>query len=197
MFNSMLILESTWDSDSLDQKSVWPFISEFAKIREIRAFHKSFSDAKSFEHWIERFNNQDTPSPKLLYVAAHGQHGQIGGLNRNIRKTSIKEILKKYDTIKYLHFGTCFFGKNDNFEDFLDEIDHLRWVAGYQNEVDWIDSTLFDILVWGRMTDRNENNKGVQTHTIIGDLVTNEVNGLARNLGFKVASRYGERIRTL
>jgi hypothetical protein len=73
----------------------------------------------------------------------------------------------------------------------------LLYVTAHGNEVDWIDSTLFDILVWGRMTDRNEDNKGLQTHTIIGDLVTKEVDGLARNLDFTVASRYGTKIRTI
>lgn len=198
MFKSILVLESTWDSGSLDQKSVWPFVSEFAKASDIQAFHKHFTNKKSFEHWIDCYNRENIPGEKLLYIASHGEKGQIEGLNIKIKKSTIKEILSDQKNIKYLHFGTCFFAKNDNFDELLNEIDHLKWIAGYTKEVDWIDSTLFDILVWRRMTTkRDEENKGIHQHTLIDQLVNEDVSGLAGILGFSLKSRHGNRIKSI
>lgn len=66
MFKSILVLESPWDSDSVYSKSVWPFVSEFARAMALQAFHQSFSDKKSFLHWVQQFNSEKISGEKLL-----------------------------------------------------------------------------------------------------------------------------------
>lgn len=195
MFKSILVLESSWDSKWVQSTSVSPFVSEFAKVIEIESYHQVFTDKQSFCHWIERFNKQKTVSkPKLLYIAAHAESGRILGLHKKINFETIIKKLKTSKNIHYLHFGSCSIGNEDNLTLLLDKVKHIKWVAGYNKSVDWIDSTIFDIMLLGRIATRDKKTKGLKSQTIVKDLVENEVTGLADNLGFQFVYRYGKTI---
>lgn len=192
MFKSMLVLESPWDSYSVYSKAVWPFVSEFAQAMALQAFHQSFSDKKSFLHWVQQFNSERISGKKLLYVAAHGTDGRISGLRESINGTTICNALQKAKNIKYVHFGSCLFGSEANLESLLKRAKHIGWEAGYEKSVDWVDSTLFDVMVWRRIARRDSETKRRKTHTIIETLLKEEIPGLARNLGFNFHFSYGK-----
>ena len=127
MFKSILVLESPWDSDSVYSKSVWPFVSEFARAMAPQAFHQSFSNKKSFLHWVQQFNSEKIPGGnKLLYVAAHGTDGRISGLRESINGKTICDALQKAKNIKYVHFGSCLFGSEANIESLLKVAKHIK-----------------------------------------------------------------------
>lgn len=197
MFKSILVLESPWNSQSLKSTSVWPFVSEFANVIGIKAYHQAFLDKESFLHWVKKYNDEDVPSPKLLYVAAHGDKGRISGLLKGINSLTISDALEKSENIRYVHFGSCLFGKEENLESLLHSAKHLHWVAGYESSVDWIDSTVFDILFWRRMYARDEDNKGFKSQTIANDMLSNEIPGLAKSLAFRFHYRHGKKIFAL
>lgn len=178
-----------WDANSVDSPSVWPMVREFAAVRGIKAFHRTFLDRASFKHWVEAYNNQDLSGPKLLYIASHGNNGRLSGLQKDINRATIISTLSGAKNISFVHFGSCLFGSENNLDELLDSAQHLRWAAGYTASVDWIDSTLFDILFWGRIESRDENTKGRKTHTLVSDLL-HEVHGLANTLGFRLHYRY-------
>lgn len=199
MFKSILVLESVWDDQNIRSKSVWPFVSEFAKASNLLAFHQSFSDKHSFEHWIECYNREPLKGKKLLYIAAHGTGGRVSGLNRQINGATITSAMKKAKNIQFVHFGSCFYGKESNLSNLLSEVEHIRWTAGYQKSVDWVDSTLFDIMLWRRIANRDpedEDLRGTRTHTVAKKLIR-EIPGLAKNLGFRFQYRYRGKIESL
>jgi hypothetical protein len=196
MFKSILVLESPWDTASVKSKSVWPFVSEFAKAMDLRAFHQAFSDKISFCHWINVFNKEKAASQKLLYVAAHGTDGRISGLQKAINGTTIVTALKKAKNVKYVHFGSCLYGSESNLASLLRTAKHISWAAGYDKSVDWVDSTLFDVMLWGRIARRDAETKGLRTHTLAQELMK-EIPGLAQNLGFRFQYRYGKNVKSL
>jgi len=196
VFKSILVLESPWDDSSVESPSVWPFVSEFAKARGIRAYHQAFLDKASFIHWVETFNGEKLSEPKLLYIATHGQTGRISGLQKEINKRTIIATLKKATNIAFVHFGSCFFGSEQNLDELLSSATHIKWAAGYDQLVDWVDSTLFDILLWGRIESRDEETKGQKTHKVATRLLE-QVAGLAQNLGFRFQYRYGDKIMSI
>ncbi|MGE5412256.1 MAG: hypothetical protein ACM3MI_14945 [Clostridiales bacterium] len=148
MFNSILVLESSWEENTIKSTSTWPFVSGFATVANIEAYHRIFTDKDSFEKWVRVFNkDRSIGDQKLLYIASHGSLGRIAGINRQ----TICNLLSKCHNIKYVHFGSCLFGQVSNLEWVLDNNRHLKWTAGYECEVDWIDSTLFDLLMWNRI----------------------------------------------
>jgi hypothetical protein len=196
MFKTMLVLESPWEDCSVESTSVWPFVSEFARVREIKAFRQSFSDVKSFKHWVNCFHKEKLRGPKLLYIAAHGTDGRISALKASINGKTIAATIKRAKSIEYVHFGSCLFGTNKNLTALLKNAKHLKWAAGYESSVDWVDSTLLDILLWGRIESRDDGSKGKRTHTLAAELLC-EVGGLAKALGFRFQYRYGNKIKSL
>ncbi len=193
MFKSLLVLESPWDRKSVRSKSVWPFVSEFARVYDIPAFFQGFSDKDSFQHWIRRFHKEKFSGPKLLYVAAHGSTGSIGGLLHDIYGKTIMESLKAARSIRYVHFGSCAFGSAEKLETLLNTAKGLVWAAGYEEDVDWVDSTLFDVMFWNRIAVRDRDSKGRHFQKLIGHFVE-EVPGLASKLGFRFSYRRGRSI---
>lgn len=189
----MLVLESPWNNDSIDSTSVWPMVREFAAARGIRAFHQTFLDRHSFKHWVRVFDQEAMTGPKLLYVAAHGSNGRIAGLRDEINRSTIVSTLADAKNITFAHFGSCLFGSEENLEKLLEEAPHLRWAAGYDKSIDWVDSTLFDILLWGRIESRDNETRGRRTHTLVADLI-GQVHDLADALGFRLQYRYGDAI---
>ena len=191
MFKSILVLESPWDSESVESISVWPFVSEFAKVMNIRAYHQVFSGRDSFIHWIDVYN-EEPGDAKLLYIASHGTNGRIQGLQRDINGNTIIETLRKTKQIKYIHFGSCFFGSEENLTLLLKKARHITWAAGYETAVDWLDSTLFDILLWRHIA--RQDKRGVKFHTR-AEMVMDV--GLAKYLGFRFQYRRGSAIWSL
>lgn len=196
MFKSILVLESPWDSESVKSPSVWPMVREFASARGLKAFHQTFFDTRSFQHWVRAYNSEPISGPKLLYVAAHGDNGRLSGLKKDINRSTIISTLEDCNNIKFVHFGSCLFGSEKNLKELLFEAPHISWAAGYDERVDWIDSTLFDILFWGRIESRYGDTRGRRTHTLVADLLQ-QVHGLADQLGFRLQYRYGDAIKSV
>ena len=196
MFKSILVLESPWDNESVNSPSVWPMVREFASARGLKAFHQTFFDKSSFQHWVQAYNSEPISGPKLLYVAAHGDNGRLCGLKKDINRSTIISTLVDSKNIKFVHFGSCLFGSQKNLQELLTEAEHLSWAAGYNERVDWIDSTLFDILFWGRIESRYGETRGRRTHTLVSDLLK-QVHGLADQLGFRLQYRYGDAIKSV
>lgn len=196
MIKSIFILESSWDSDApLEDYSVLPIISEFAKQRDIKTYHKNFTDLKSFKHWVEKFNKECSKGA-LLYIAAHGNKGSIDGLNTRINFTSVVDVIKGAKNIQFVQFGSCLVGNSSNLETLMKKAKHLRWVAGYNKSIDWVDSALFEILLWSRISPvgRQDNEKNIKTHTIVANILEHEVKGLTKAFGFNFIYKYGENI---
>lgn len=199
MIKSIFILESSWDSDgALEHVSVQPIISEFAKQRNIKTYHKTFTDSKSLRHWVEKFDATCT-SDALLYIAAHGNSKSIYGLNTRINFTTLVDIIKRTKNIKFLQFGSCLVGRQSNLELLMKKAKKLRWAAGYNKSIDWVDSAVFEILLWSRISPvgRQENEINLKTHTIVADILENEVKGLTAKFGFNFVYRYGTKIETI
>ena len=192
-------MESSWDQeDPFQHYSLMPIVSEFAKQRKIETYHKVFTDAKSFKHWIETYNNL-CKGGSLLYIAAHGYKASLCGLNCRINKQTITNAIAKARNIQFVHFGSCLFGNEENLKSILKKATNLSWIAGYDKSVDWVDSSLFDIFLWSRITPhgRGSSDKNLKTHTIVKNIIELQVAGMVKELGFKFVYRYGKNIESV
>lgn len=190
IIKTIFILESSWDyKNPLDNSSVVPFVNEFGRQRSINVHYQFFTDKKSFCHWINEFDKTKKPNA-LLYIASHGNKGSLDGLTTSIKRTTILSTLKKLKYIKYIHFGTCFFGNKENLLSLVNRSKQLQWVAGYSKEIDLLNSTLFDLLLWNRLIWKEDIDKSKLTHTIVSDLAEKHSEGLTNELGFVFAYKY-------
>jgi hypothetical protein len=193
----ILVLECPWDSESVEGLSVWPFFKEFANAARTKAYFQAFNDKKSLKHWIDVFDRKAGSSKKLLYIAAHGEDGRISGLKNSINATTILNMFAECESIDYVYFGSCFFGTDRNLASLLDANNNLKWVTGYTAPVDWINSTLFDLLFIRRVLIREDEDKGRSQHTMALDFIEGEAAGLSSKLSFNFNYRYDNKIFNL
>lgn len=192
MFKKIFVLESSWDeSEPLKNSSVMPFISEFAKQREIKAYHQVFTDTKSFEHWVKAFNKESN-GDALLYIASHGNYGSLEALNSKIQRTTVIDRISKAKNIPYVHFGSCHFGNRITLNLLMKRSKHLKWAAGYMEEVDWMESTLFDLFIWSRISPNGRTEKNRKTHSIVEELMNIHLNSFAKEFQFRFLYRRGK-----
>jgi len=194
MIKSILVLESPWDTESLRSQSVWPFVSEFCHIMGVEPLYRTFHDSASLAHWVEVFHSEHQASSKLLYVAAHGHRSRISALTA-VNHSTVADILKRAKSIEYVHFGSCSFGNEVSLRGLMKAARHVRWIAGYDTDISWVESTLFDILFWHRVLFRDDETKGKHQTTLMTELYQN--NPLAKEMGFTVCYRRGRSVCTL
>ena len=194
MIKSILVLESPWDTESLRAQSVWPFVSEFCHIMGIEPLYRTFHDSASLSHWVDVYHHEHQGSSKLLYIAAHGHRSRLSALT-SVNHSTVADILKRAKSIDYVHFGSCWFGNEESLTRLMKSARHVRWIAGYDTDISWVESTLFDILFWHRVLFRDDDHKGKHQATLMNELYQN--NPLAKEMGFTICHRRGRTVCTL
>ncbi len=198
MIHHLLVLEAPWNEDTIRSNSVWPFVSEYCRIREIEAHRQHFTDLASFRHWVRCYSNEKLDGRRLLYIAAHGNPGSLAALSRSLNASSIIDSLAEAPKIDYVHFGSCLFGNHGNLDRLMQQAAHLRWAAGYDVEIPWIESMAFDLMFWSKVDGRCEDDETPrrQPHRGVTDLL-GYASPLAEKLGFRFYYRHSGRLRCL
>ena len=60
---------------------------------------------------------------------------------------SLRKTVRSAKSIVGLHLGSCNLGQPQILEDLVRKTS-LRWVAAYDQEVPWLESTTLDLLFW-------------------------------------------------
>ncbi|HBZ92499.1 MULTISPECIES: hypothetical protein [unclassified Pseudomonas] len=155
---AVLVLEQPWNLDSGDcnRSSVLPFIEGIAKLAgDTEVFHANFYDKRSFEQALEvlcsaRFKNA------VIYIAAHGNKKQIGGIRLAALLTAIGEHSKKTN-ITGIMLGSCFIGSDTYKIEAFIEGTNISWCAGYASESYWLQGTMIDSSILASMLELDEN----------------------------------------
>jgi len=198
VIHQLLVLEAPWNDDTIRSTSVWPFASEYCRVHGIEAHRQHFTDLASFRHWVRCYNAERLDGRRLLYVAAHGSHGSLSALTRSLNASSVIDTLADAPKIDYVHFGSCLFGNPGNLDRLMQRAEHLRWAAGYDVEIPWVESTAFDLMFWSKVDGSREDDETPrrQPHRGVADLLA-YTGPLAERLGFRFHYRRGERVLCL
>jgi hypothetical protein len=156
------VLESQWDARH--EQSIRPFFEELRRGRRLyskgpykrdRSSTKIESDPL-FDYYVfngtgnlntlvrQRFTGLGARR-KIVYIASHGTIKTINTLtDEDIRRSKLRNAFRD-SKINGIIFGSCLFGNKSNAEFFL-ENRRVQWVAGYDKSVDWLASTISDLL---------------------------------------------------
>jgi hypothetical protein len=143
----ILVLESDWARSLRERPSVYPFMHGMCEANEWTLYYRHFDSLNDIDLWIERFQRMRPKkgSRKIVYLAAHGEKSGIRTLETCIPGEKLIPIFEKAPSIVGMHFASCYLCQTD-LPRKLVEKNHLKWVAGYTKEVDWLESTLVDLL---------------------------------------------------
>jgi hypothetical protein len=144
-----LVLESYWSEDLRERESVQPFVKGLCDLYLWEFHYRTFDSTNDIKLWIENFNKiRRSACDKIIYLATHGSKaGRVRTLEQSIPIASLARILKPAKSIVGLHLGSCNLGQPK----ILDQLIHkssVDWVAAYDQEVPWLESTALDLLFW-------------------------------------------------
>ena len=145
----LLVLESDWGEDLVDSRSTRPFLEGLANALDITIVYRTFHTGHDLTHWLRKMF-QARSKPGVAYISSHGDgrflHASLadGGIDlRRVLAAAAKGTRQNHGK-RGLLLGACEIGRD------LDGIlaaarGRLDWVAGYEVQVPWVESTLIDL----------------------------------------------------
>lgn len=160
----LAVVESRWWNSGND--SVRPLFETLAGIVEDNPHsvrYDMFSEETSLNNVIK--NIVAEKSYHSIYIGAHGNGGAIGGLGKaEISRAKLRNILRscnKKGGVSGAYFGSCLIGTERNASFWLTETPTtgLKWIGGYTESVDWIDSSAIDMIFWSKYLHERKTNR--------------------------------------
>jgi hypothetical protein len=198
------VIETRWfDERHHTVRPLFEFLSYALKDRSDAFTYERFVGASSFREAV-RFM-MGGGDIEYLYVAAHGTFGKIeapngSGLSRTFLRNTICEVNRRRRRLKGVLFGSCKFGDAHNLVEVLRPSkirgetvsNRLVWAGGYNQEIEYTRSSLFDISFYDLFFRTNGGNEIKRLEKTIDYMKTN-LPGLAESLSLCMLVRISNR----
>lgn len=186
-----LILESYWSDNLTERDSVFPFLKGLCDLYRWESHYRTFDSANDIELWVRQFNKlRRSGQQKIIYVASHGSaKGVLATMEQKIPIGALTSAVKKASSVIGLHLGACSLGQPKVLVDMLKDTP-ITWVAAYDREVPWLESTMLDLLFWSWIyagAPRARRSRRLSPEAAAHELYTRY--NYARDMGFRVVFR--------
>jgi len=203
------VIETRWfDERHHTVRPLFEFLSYALKDRPDAFTYERFVGAVSFREAVRFMTGAG--DVEYLYVAAHGDFGKIlihdgSGLSRTFIRNTFCEVNRRKRRLKGVLFGSCKFGDAQNLIELLRPskmrgetvANRLIWVGGYDQEIEYTRSSLFDIYFYDLLFRTGSGNEISRVERAVGAL-HKTMPDLARNLSLCIVARVsGSRYRDL
>ena len=153
--HGIFCLEGDWWDDFNRTSTVKPVLKLLAQGvgPSVPFVHRDVATLEEFKHYCERWSRKGTGKFPILYLAFHGGPAElfIGRGRRDARVTldELAEFLGDDLRGRLIHFGSCETLATDrrNIARFLKRTGAVA-VTGFKREVDWLYSSVFDVLLF-------------------------------------------------
>ena len=140
-----------------NRASTEPALRLLERYDQIPYQHRDVATKGEFKYYLEKYLKPAFNTHPILYLCFHGWGPDDGndayvetGDGTCISLEKLEQWIDGGCHGRVIHFGTCGVMKSDcnRLKSFVKNTGALA-IFGYQNEIDWLDSTAFDILVLG------------------------------------------------
>lgn len=190
--SGIAVIEGKWSSKTnISVKSLFDLLSDLNFDNPHEYHYEMFCDDRSLENIIERMGS--ARGIRYLYLGAHGSDDYINAVGGQVSRARLKNILGRLGGkgIDGAFIGSCLFGREENAEYlFLPGKGRpapMKWLAGYTTEIDWIDSSVLDLLFWNKYF--SYGGSPLERIEKVAKELTSLVPGLIRELGFCIYRR--------
>jgi len=156
--SQLAVLEGKWsEQTNISVKGLFDILSDINFKTPHSYIYEMFCDAAALNNIVSRMG--DNNDIRYLYIGAHGNQTSISGSGGNISRVQLRNTLIKLNagTMEGLFLGSCLFGDKKNSRFLLNPPNNnnppIKWVAGYTKNIDWIDSSVLDMLFWNKFFD--------------------------------------------
>jgi hypothetical protein len=194
------VIETRWfDERHHTVRPLFEFLSYALKDRSDAFTYERFVGAVSFREAV-RFM-MSGGDIEYLYVAAHGDFGKIeapdgSGLSRTFLRNTFCEVNRRRRRLKGVLFGSCKFGDEYNLIDLLRPAkvrgetftNRLIWAGGYDQEIEYTRSSLFDIYFYDLMLRTSGKSEIVRLEKTV-DKLQKSLPGLIESLSLRLVAK--------
>ena len=178
MKRHIFCLEGEWVKNPGYKTSVSKALEFFEEIYNIKTHIRDCSTLVELESRMKEYSRKTFHEYEICYFAFHGFKGKIQLKNKSL--VSVPDLAKIIGPTlqnKIIHFGCCkTLADTKNALEFKNGTQALA-VCGYTLEVDFIESTLFDILLFQVM-------QKYKTPEAIKNKMDKYYEGMVKKLGF-------------
>jgi len=155
------VVEARWEERrNRSIKPLFDVLSELYYSSTHEYEYEMPSTRESFAECVKRLAGK--AGIDVLYVAAHGARNSIQLHGRDAKLTADDLVISLRDAnrtrsnpgISGLFLGTCQFGTEKVAETLLSNVPRLQWVAGYNSDIDFIESSALDLLFFNDLLKR-------------------------------------------
>ena len=188
MAKGIFCLEGDWWSVK-DKTSVEPLLRllETAACWKVPYVHHDTATHEEFYHYLKKWSGRTFASHPILYLNFHGERGGIvvgEGRSSTISLNELAEHLAGTCKGRVIHFGSCctldVHGRELN--RFLDRTGVCA-VLGFRNEVEWMKSAAFELLLMVLLQDVSFKRPGMRK---LWRRLNENAPGLRKSLDFRM-----------
>jgi hypothetical protein len=192
--SQLAVVEGKWQKRAnVSVRSLFDILADINFGTPHAYIYEMFCDAHALSNIISRMGSDD--QVRYLYIGAHGSITSVSGSGGDVSRTKLKNslvsLLTNNHIIEGLFLGTCFFGNEENASFLLTPRNNpnppIKWVAGYSTSIDWIDSSVLDLLFWNKFFAAD--GTPVERISSVAEQLLDLAPGLVRDLGFCIYAR--------
>ena len=174
-----------------DRSSVEPMLQVIERHLEISYQHRDVATTSELEFFLNKYLTPGFQNYPILYLGFHGRTGDdksdsyitLGDETR-VSLNELENLIAGKCTGRFLYFGAC--GVMDahgrRLNRFVRNTGAVA-IAGYEEEVSWLESTAFDMLVLGGLQARTFTKRSIHE---FDEHLNETAPGLYKQLGFRL-----------
>ena len=129
---------------------------------------------------------------RYVYLATHGSPDALhlhGGdqMSRTVIRNCLTAIKGARHTLNGLYFGSCGFGTLTLAEYLYDRSNPVTWIAGYNNDIDWVESSVVDLQFFNLLLSATGSER--DKIEIVAKRIKKKIGPLCDELGFGIYVR--------
>ncbi len=140
-------LEGNWNRNPRCLQSIKPILELLCNFSKVKYIYHKCTTKEEFIKGLQKYTQKRYDNYSVLYIAYHGRKNRIYFGNEYITLKEIAGILEGKLHGKTVHFGSCstLNTSEKNISDFI-ECTKCSFISGYKKEVEYIDSTAFELI---------------------------------------------------
>lgn len=141
-------LESEWETDLRDTKSVAPLLDVLERLDLARTIHRHVATPSDLEYYLRLWKQKKYAKYSVLYLATHGSVDAIRLGRTTVSLDDLGDLLEGACTDRIIYFGGCSTLSSSD-EDLKKYVRRLgaKAIVGYTEDVDWLDAASFELLL--------------------------------------------------
>ncbi|GAA4339067.1 DUF6642 family protein [Flaviaesturariibacter amylovorans] len=184
-------LEGFWYGDHRDKTSVAPLLELLHRYSDMPFIHHRCATLDEFRYSLSRWKTKAFQRRyPILYISFHGEPGMVLIGDTRIDLPELGELLGNKCERTVIHFGCCSTLNYDKrlLQNFMERTRCLA-VLGYKEDVEWLPSSAFEILLLDNLSRFPFDSKGMKD---FGTEIFDMYGAHARRLDFRFVANERE-----